>query len=254
MSFFNFKYLGYLLSLSILTAGCCKDDDSISGSVIGSTTVDLVARNDVVRAQENVLGNLASDAIAADAREKGFTIDFAVINGGSLRFDREKRPEGIYPAGDITSEMIDEILPFGNSSVVVDVTGLQLKEIFERSISEVERLRGQFLNVSTEVKVIYDLSKQAQVLNTTVSPEVVSVAGQRVLSILLNGTEISETSTYKVVFPDFLADGNDGYVTLRNIPADKKKSVEELQVNELRDYVILNSPVSPKLEGRITFQ
>jgi 2',3'-cyclic-nucleotide 2'-phosphodiesterase (5'-nucleotidase family) len=242
-----------LLSAMVLV-GCCKDDSIESNGVIGSTNVELDARSEIVRTKENLIGNLIADAIAADVRDKGHTIDFAAINGGSIRFSRETRPQGIYPKGDLSSEMVDEMLPFGNSSVIIVVTGAELKTIFERSISEVERAKGQFLNVSSEVKVVYQLSNPPQVVNTTVTPETISDAGSRVLSIKINGSEISETSSYKIVIPDFIAEGNDGYVTFRNIPNERKTSVEELQVNELRDYVILNSPVNPQIEGRITIQ
>ena len=48
--------------------------------------------------------------------------------------------------------------------------------------------------------------------------------------------------------------GNDGYVTFKNIPVELKEDIGEDQVNALKEYVITNGIITPKIEGRLIFQ
>ncbi len=50
----------------------------------------------------------------------------AVANGGGIRGDK------IYSKGEITSATLQEMHPFGNTIVIVKLTGAQLKQVLER--------------------------------------------------------------------------------------------------------------------------
>jgi len=232
-------------------SSCCKEDETTIDGFIGETTVDLNANRDELRQKETNIGNLIADAILTISKEKDPAINFAVINGGSIRFNSERKPEGIYAKGALSNQDVEDILPFGNSSVVVIISGKELKEVFERSVSEVDRLKGQFLQISKNVQIVVDLSKQAQILDQTVEPNIITVAGNRIESIKIAEKEVIDSILYKVVFSDFLVEGNDGFVTLSKIEASRKNFLNELQVDQLRDYIILNTPVSPVIENRI---
>ncbi len=47
---------------------------------------------------------------------------------------------------------------------------------------------------------------------------------------------------------------NDGYVTFRNIPADRKDNLGDNQAEAVKNYIKLNTPITPKLEGRIAYE
>lgn len=248
-----FLILLALVAMLVLT-GCCKEEDVSPSEKIGETKVDLNANSTELRKKEALLGNLISDAFLEDAVDRGASPDFAVMNGGGIRFNRETLPDGIYKAGAISKSDVENMLPFGNSSVLVVVTGSQLKEIFERSVSEVERSRGQFLQVSKGMIVTFDLTKQAQVLDQTKDPAIISTPGMRIVSIKINGVEIGDDTEYRGVFPDFLVEGNDGYVTFLKVEASKKKPLDVLLLDQLEKYIVDNSPVNPVLEGRLISQ
>lgn len=242
---------GMLLSL----AACLKKPDEDNDSVtIGSLSVDLNATESHVRTQESLIGNFMADAILNGLNEKGCQLDLAVMNAGGIRFDAEIRPNGIYPKGVFTNEMLEEMLPFTeNKLVVVEVTGNQIREILERSVAQLPLDKGAFLQISKDWRVSVDASKQAQVIDETVSPPQLISAGERILSIYYKEAEINPQFTYRLGILDYLTEGNDGYVTFQNIPETKITRTEIYLNNLIRDQIIVYSPINPSLEGRIFF-
>ena len=240
-----------LLLLVLELASCRKSDGKPSSTEIGTSEVDLDASENLIRKKETLLGNLISDALKEYFDNKNEIFDFVLTNGGNIRFDSQLRPNGIYPKGILTSEMVDEMLPFGNSSVIVELTGAELKEILERSVAQYPLAKGPFLHPSKELFYQIDTTKQSQIIN--IDETVIITPGDRIDSILINGVCYSPTGIYNVLFSEYIGDGNDGYVTLKNLSSNKKKYFTEFQTNALKDYIILNSPISPKLEGRIKF-
>lgn len=232
---------------------CCKEtiEDPVA---LGEIKVDLDASKNELRTKETLIGNMVCDAIKADAERKGRSVNFSIMNGGGIRFNPESRPSGIYPAGLFTTEMIDEMLPFGNTNVVVKVTGKELKNIFERSVAQLPMATGPFLQVSKELKIVIDTTKTAQVINELVEPHVIVTNGNRIVSIKINNVEYDSLVTYTLVTSDFIANGNDGYVTFRNISADKKENFDEDQSGAVKEYIIINTPLTPTIEGRIIYQ
>ena len=145
------KHIFLFLTL-MLTAfyfvGCKKRTRTPEATTLGTITVDLNANNRVVRKKEALIGNLICDAIYKSLLSKGKTIDGAFVNGGNIRFNSEIRPNGIYPAGQFTDQMVTEMMPFGNEIMIVKVNGRQLKEIFERSLANYPVAKGPFLQIS----------------------------------------------------------------------------------------------------------
>ena len=81
--------------------------------VIGKTDVPLDSRRNMVRTQETAIGNLI-----ADAMRKAVGADIAITNGGGIRGNKQ------YDAGaSITRRDVLSELPFGNKTVLVEVTG-----------------------------------------------------------------------------------------------------------------------------------
>lgn len=248
------KKLLYILLICVFNFAlnsCRKSDGKPTSTEIGSTDYDLDASDNTIRKKEALLGNLISDAIKLYYINKGETIDFCLINGGNIRFDMQLRPNGIYPKGIITSEMVDEMLPFGNSSVIVELTGNELKEILERSVAQYPLAKGPFLQCSKEISYFVDTLKQSQVINLNETQ--IITPGSRIDSIHINGQAFSSSAVYLVLFSEYIAAGNDGFVTLKNIPTQKKKYFSDNQTSAVKDFFQLNSPVKPQIEGRIKF-
>lgn len=248
----------HILSLSLvlcfLSACIKKPKDDSQQVFIGTLSVDLDASETLIRTQESLIGNFIADAILAGLETNGMPVDLVLTNAGSIRFDIQKRPDGIYRKGSFTSEMVDEMLPFSeNKIVVMQVSGLQLKEILERSLAQLPLEKGSFLQLSKGLKLTADLSKQAQILDETVNPPVIQTAGQRIISLQLNETPIQDNQMYKVAVADYIANGNDGFVTFASIPSTEKITTEISQTNMVREQIIIDAVINPVIEGRINF-
>lgn len=242
--------------LALCFQSCCKENDLPPSDVLGEILVDLDANKTIVRTKEALIGNMICDGIKNEMDRRGETVDFAIMNGGGIRFDVNKRPSGIYLAGVITSATVDEMLPFGNANVIVKVTGRELKSIFERSVAQLPLAAGPFLQVSHQVKIIIDTTKAPQVINELVSPPVIVSYGRRIISIKINNVEYDSLANYVLVVNDFLAEqtDNDGYVAFRNITADRKENLGDDQADAVKQYIKLNTPITSVIGNRIVYQ
>lgn len=249
----NKKYAIVIMLLAFVIMFSCKKEDENEVEVYGTVTVEMTAARDIVRKQEALLGNMTADAwmfYVQDYLKK--TADFALPNGGNLRFNEETRPEAIYPAGDYDSLTLAEIFFYDNSIVLVDVTGYQLKQVLERSVSVLpDQAKGWFLQCSKEISYTADLSKQAQILDETDpnNPFIVT-EGERITSIKVNGVEVDSATVYTMVSTDYMCAGNDGFVTLKTIDKSLKDSIGDYR-EPFRYYLKEKSPVTPTLSGRI---
>jgi 5'-nucleotidase len=241
-----------ILMIALIVVSCVKEKPEPETEVIGQVTVDLNASKVEVRKKESIFGNLVVDGVSYALRKKGFDFDMAVINGGSLVFDHKNRPNGVYPAGDITNTDVNEMIPFFNLMVIVELTGRELYSVFERSSANVESTHGAFLQVSSEVKVVYDLNNQSQILNEIIFPNQIDTQGKRVASLMINNVEVDTNLTYHLLTSDFLSDGGDGYVDLRDIIFEHKENTKEEITELFISYVKENAPLTPELSNRIT--
>lgn len=241
-----------IIFTGVLLCSCRKNEPESEAVVIGYFSVDLDANKDLIRKQESLIGNFVCDGIIETVRLKGHEIDLCLINSGGIRFDEENRPSGIYPAGNVTNSDIDEMLPFGDIAVLVEVNGSQLKEILERSVAQYPLAKGAFLQLSKEIRIVVDTLAAEQQLDpsemTIVSP------GERIVSIKINGLDYDPTGIYMILVTNFFSEGGDGFVTLRNISSTKKEVLPDYLSSYIKDYVIINSPITPVLDGRIQFQ
>ena len=231
-----------------------KDDGScLLSTNLGELTVNMTAKKGVIRSQESLLGNFTADALFRYALNNEETIDFAMINGGNLRFNSDTRPDGIYLAGDWSSSMVSEILPFGNNMMIVTVTGEELKSICERSVADLPDFGGQFLHFSSQVVIEIDTSMSGQTIDDINEPTTIVSNGSRIHSIKINGVEYDPIKNYKIIAPSYIAIGNDEFVALANISSSNRKDLGELMTASVEQYLINYSPLTPEIEGRIIF-
>jgi len=131
------------------------------------------------RATSSSAGNLVADVLRARGEAQ-----VGVQNRGGLRCDID--------AGQVTRREVFELLPFGNTLMVVELTGEQLEALLRRSV---EGMAHSELEVSG-VEVL--------VGNDEGSPVLVQVQ--------VDGQPLRASEVYKVATNSFLASGGDGYI------------------------------------------
>ncbi len=195
---------------------------------IGSTVGELDSRSAIVRSQEAAIGNLIADAIRAATGA-----DIAITNGGGIRANKQ------YPAGaklsrrDILSE-----LPFGNTSIMVEITGADIKAALENGVSQMENRAGRFPQVSG-LKMEVDAK---------------APVGSRVVSITVGGAPLDLAAKYKVASNNFMLSGGDGYTSLGKGKVLIGDTDGKLLANEVMAYVRKVQTVDARTEGRIVIR
>ena len=192
---------------------------------IGTTTTPLDSRRATVRTGEAAIGNLVADAL-----KEAVQADVAITNGGGLRGNKE------YPAGHaITRKDVLTELPFGNRTMKLQVTGSTILTALENGFSEVEDGGGRFPQVSG-LKVAYDPTKPK---------------GSRVVFVEANGKPLDINAKYTIATNDFMSNGGDGYVMLREATPLLTVRDAKLMANDVMAYVARRKTIQPKVEARI---
>jgi 5'-nucleotidase/UDP-sugar diphosphatase len=200
--------------------------DEELGMPVGTTTVELDTRREIVRAAESNFGNLIADAIRA-----GVDADLALMNGGGIRGDRT------YPAGTaLTRGDVLRELPFGNITVLIELSGADLLAALENGVSQVEGVAGRFPQVSG-MTYAYDPSK---------------APGSRIVRVEVGGQPLDLGSMYKVATNEYVYGGGDGYEALSKGKALIDASGGTLMASMVMDYVTQKGEIAPQVEGRIT--
>lgn len=192
---------------------------------IGSTAVALDSRSATVRSQEAAIGNLIADAIRDSTGA-----DIAITNGGGIRANKQYQPGQTLTRRDVLSE-----LPFGNSTVMVEITGKDVKDALENGVSQVDNRAGRFPQVSG-MKFTYD-------------PK--AAPGSRVVSVEIGGKPLDPAAKYKVASNDFMFGGGDGYSSLGKGRTLIGKTDGKLMANVVMVYVRKIGKVENAVEGRI---
>ena len=200
-------------------------DDSLN-VVIGTTAGPLDSRRNVVRGEESAMGNLIADAMrAATGAQIGLT------NGGGIRADRT------YDAGvELTRRDILTELPFGNVTVLTEITGQQVLDALENGFSKVEDGAGRFPQVSG-MTVVWDPT---------------APAGARVAEVMVGDAPLDVNAVYSVATNDYMLGGGDGFSSLGggNVLIDKGNG--SLMATDVMDYVASLGTVTVGVEGRMT--
>jgi 5'-nucleotidase/UDP-sugar diphosphatase len=145
--------------------------------------------------------------------------EIAFQNGGGIRADIEPGP--------ITYRDILTVMPFGNTLVLLDMTGAQIMEVLDYAVT-LETGAGGFLHASgltwTNKKGI---------------PE----------NVMIGDAPIEFERMYKVVTNNFLAGGGDGYTIFKDLP---QYDTGFTDASALREYIMKLGTVAPEVEGQLT--
>lgn len=195
-----------------------------------SATIDrTVAANG---AGDHSAGRLIADAQLAatrDAAKGGAQIAF--MNPGGVRADFTC--VGAAPCT-VTFGSAFTVQPFGNSLVVMTLTGQQIKEVLEQQFTGVNAQRPRILQPSKGFTYTYDNA---------------AAAGSKISAMTLEGQALNLTQTYRVTVNSFLSDGGDGFTVLTG-GANKLGGAQD--IDALISYFAVNSPIAPDAVGRIT--
>ena len=161
-------------------------------SPLGWTLVDLDARFDQVRSQETSLGNLLADIMRLGM---GIQIDGSLLNSGTIRSDR------VHYTGQFTVKDLITMLPFTDELVVVEMTGTDLLDALEVSVSAWPAKEGRFLQVSG-ISYAFDPTNEP---------------GNRIIkdSVTVNNEPIQINKPYTIATKAYLRSGKDGFETLK---------------------------------------
>ena len=174
-----------------------------------------------MRTAETNLGNLVAEALLASYEGA----DVAITNGGGIRASID--------AGDITMGKVLEVRPFTNYGVAKRVTGRQLQEAVEFSLSKLPEQNGGFPQIAG-MTVVFDSSAEA---------------GKRVVEIKIGGEALDPEKQYVLVTNDFLAAGGDDFTMLI-----EGETLGELPLlsEMLISYLAAGGISSAVVDGRLT--
>ena len=211
--------------------------DELRNTFIGETTVALpilVGGQQICRAGECLMGNMVADAILrrVNMMDPNTHYDIAIENGGGMRAPIDVGPISI---GEVL-----EVLPFGNTIATLGLRGSDVVAALENGVSRVGLgSNGRFPQVSG-LRFKFNLKFPV---------------GSRVSDVeVFNGTSyepIEPDRVYNVATNNFMRTGGDGYTVFRDNginPYDFGPPLEDA----VMDYITVNSPISPMIEGRIT--
>jgi 5'-nucleotidase / UDP-sugar diphosphatase len=158
----------------------------------------------------NPMGNFVSECMRA-----AFDADVAFTNTGGLRTD--------FAAGEISLRDLQELLPFGNTLVVLSMPGSMLLDIFDQKASS-----GSNGIYQSGAKVVADPK----------APQ-----GRRILECEIGGVPIDSDRIYRVITSDYLLEGNSGYNMLPTLDEDDIEFTEIVTRDAVARYLRQNSPV-----------
>ena len=188
--------------------------------VVGKAAVDLIGERSLVRTGETNLGQLATDAMLDLTGAQ-----IAITNGGGIRASIK--------AGNITMNDMITVFPYGNTIMVKEIKGSDVKAALEHGVNEYPNEKGGFPHTAG---ITFTLNAYKEV-------------GNRISDIKVNGEPIDLNKTYTVVTNDFMAAGGDGYDMFKAYPI---KAEYNTLMDTLLDYVEKLGTVEGKFETRMT--
>lgn len=182
--------------------------DRIMQQVIGESEVEMRSTR-----PESLLSNFAADLLLEYGREKSPShVDFSLTNFGGLR--------AALPKGPVRRYDIFSIFPFENYVVVLDVPGSSVRKLFDSFARN--RVEAFSHNVQLEIR------------------------SGALKDVLIDGQQIDDSKTYRIVTIDFLMSGGDNLLALKDATAVEQTGAL------LRDAVIESIEALTSKKKKIT--
>lgn len=164
---------------------------------------------------DSPMADVIADAMLAATKKAGSVAAF--VNAGGVR-------GGLEP-GRITYGNAISIEPFGNTLVILDLSGAELKAALEEGIGT-----GGELIASDGTGY--------------------TVSGKGVSEIVVAGEPLDQAKTYRVTFLNFTANGGDAHVVLKSAKG-QRVDTGLIDLDAFIDYIKSHSPLSPVSTNRI---
>jgi len=219
------KYLSVIPSWKILATSNVVPDATIAGMTekfgtlldkkldvaVGETHIPLDTRRISVRTKQTTFGRFIALAMKEEVKA-----DIGFTNGGGIRGDREYEAGSVLTRKDILRE-----LPFGNVTVLLEVSGSNILKLLEHSVSKVEDGAGRFGHF-VGVSFIFD----------TKNP-----TGSRVSQVSINGEPVDPNKIYTLATNDYVAGGGDGFAMLKKSKHVIDKAAGTLMATTVMNYI-----------------
>jgi 2',3'-cyclic-nucleotide 2'-phosphodiesterase (5'-nucleotidase family) len=168
---------------------------------------------------QSLLSNFTADAMLEMAEEVWGSVDFSIMNMGGLRASINE--------GDVNLGNLYEVYPFENRMVLIELPGHAVVDFFD------------FVAVHG-----------GQGLSGTVA---LVVRAGAVESITIGGRPIDNNKVYRVATIDYLAEGNDGMVALKQATRmeDSGRQLREWMISYVEALTLNNKKIDAKVDGRI---
>lgn len=225
--------------------------DSKRTQSVARTQVLLQGDKLVTRFGESNLGSAVTEAFLkhlARVTPRGpgswSSVAAAIANGGGFRAPIDEQSTG----GVITFEDVVNVIPFGNTLVLLNLTGAQLKQVVEHGVALHDATglisKGEFLQMAG-MRVAYDVGRQP---------------GDRVVKLEILCTacrvpvfeEVNLDRWYRIGAVSYIVNGGDNFDFSFVKPQDRLDTGYE-DVGVVIDYLNATSPVTIGLDGRISF-
>jgi hypothetical protein len=209
------------------------------GQVVGTQSADIA--RDPTRLHESAMGNLIADAL----RLKYENVAAAFVNSGGLRTDLVVSPASVgEQPGEITWGEMLSVLPFGNGTVILTITGSQLEAALVNGFTPA--CDPGFVGGTGRVPQLSGL--RATFHCDGITPV---VDGMWKTPEGVGGPEIpiGPADAIRLVTVDYLYAGGDGYSMLEE--ATDVHGPGDTLLDVAIDYLAAHSPVAPAIEGRV---
>ena len=175
------------------------ENETALNRVIGTSPVELDGVWEHIRIGQTNLGNVITDA-------------YLLATGADIAFENAGGIRASIAAGPVTYGDVINVSPYGNYVVTKKLTGTQIKEMLESSLTIQKNCI--VANDSGEWDAWpNDSGSYLQVGGITVRFDPAQPAGERVLSVQKDGQELDDTKEYTVAVNNYLA-GSDSYPQL----------------------------------------
>src|SRR5690606_18172248 len=164
--------------------------DPIASRVVGRIDGSLESASGL----DAPLANLVADAQwAATRAEAEGAAQMAFINSGGIRTRFKPAADG-----SITYGQIFALQPFGNTLVVLELSGEQIRQVLEQQFTHntPARIRQSLLVPSADLAFAFDRY---------------APPGRRIVDLKLSGEPVDPGRTYRVTVNNFLVSGGDGF-------------------------------------------
>lgn len=209
----------------------------LANEPVGHITADIAGRGS--DRAETPLGDLLTDAQTEATRTEG--ADLALLNWGGMRADlvhRASRGEG---DGVVTYGEAFQVQPFDNPLVTMDLTGEQLVQVLREQFSGANTGQPQVLQLSSALRYEADMSR---------------AGADRLLAdtVRVKGEPVRASETYRVTVNDFLAEGGNGFPTLKKGTHRESTGTDLVAFTEyLKRHSSPGHALAPPAADRITW-